>query len=377
MQSAWIMATAHPSAVLRVPGDAAGRRVRRAGRRPQGRRRGARLTVAPAGSAGACPAGRAAGVVAAGRPGRRARPAPPTTTQAIPPATQEKVAPATAAVAPARRSPSRGPPATTTMKTPCSRPRISSGAYTCRIVCRKTAETRSARAGDGEQRDREPERPGQPGQRHRRAPGDDRDGQRDALPADPADPARGQAAEHRADRDRGEQPADRLLAAEPGLGHLREQRARHREDHRDDVDHERHQQHRLRGDEPQPVDHRAQAGPGELVGLGRSAAAPAAGTPRTAPTVNRTASIPYAAAKPPDRAMTTPASSGPATVPTLVTVKFSVLAAGTSSPVQQPRDDRVAGRRDDREGGRLHADQRQDQGEVVQAGQRLARAGRA
>ena len=29
--------------------------------------------------------------------------------------------------------------------------------------------------------------------------------------------------------------------------------------------------------------------------------------------------------------MITPASSGPATVPTLVTVKFSVLAAGTSA----------------------------------------------
>ena len=33
-----------------------------------------------------------------------------------------------AAIAPARTSPSRGPPATTAMKTPCIRPRISSGA---------------------------------------------------------------------------------------------------------------------------------------------------------------------------------------------------------------------------------------------------------
>jgi hypothetical protein len=46
--------------------------------------------------------------------------------------------------------------------------------------------------------------------------------------------------------------------------------------------------------------------------------------------VNSAASIPYAAANPPNRAITTPASSGPATVPTFVTVKLSVFAAGTS-----------------------------------------------
>src|SRR5215475_10200781 len=47
-------------------------------------------------------------------------------------------------------------------------------------------------------------------------------------------------------------------------------------------------------------------------------------------TVNSTASMPYAAANPPSRAITTPASSGPATEPTLATVKLRVLAAGTS-----------------------------------------------
>ena len=44
---------------------------------------------------------------------------------------------------PARKSPARGPPATTTMNTPCSRPRIRSGAATCRIVERYAALTMS------------------------------------------------------------------------------------------------------------------------------------------------------------------------------------------------------------------------------------------
>ena len=48
------------------------------------------------------------------------------------------------ASAPARRSPRRGPPATTTMNTPCIRPRISSGAAICSIDVRRTALTMSA-----------------------------------------------------------------------------------------------------------------------------------------------------------------------------------------------------------------------------------------
>ena len=50
------------------------------------------------------------------------------TAQSRPPPTQEACTPTAAAVAPARTSPRRGPPATTTMNTPCIRPRISSGA---------------------------------------------------------------------------------------------------------------------------------------------------------------------------------------------------------------------------------------------------------
>ena len=102
---------ARPSSVAaRTPRDATGARRRppRSCRRPPqpGRRR-----------PGSAP----------GRAPRAAR-ASTTTTQAMPPPTHDQVTPNAAALAPARRSPSRGPPATTTMKTPCIRPRISSGA---------------------------------------------------------------------------------------------------------------------------------------------------------------------------------------------------------------------------------------------------------
>ncbi|MCB5281515.1 hypothetical protein BJQ89_01260 [Arthrobacter sp. ES1] len=45
---------------------------------------------------------------------------------------------------PASMSPTLGPPATTTMNTPCKRPRRWSGAEACRMVVRKTALTESA-----------------------------------------------------------------------------------------------------------------------------------------------------------------------------------------------------------------------------------------
>jgi hypothetical protein len=51
--------------------------------------------------------------------------------------------PTALAIAPARRSPSRGPPATTTRNTPCIRPRMSSGAAVCSIEDRSTALTMS------------------------------------------------------------------------------------------------------------------------------------------------------------------------------------------------------------------------------------------
>jgi len=54
------------------------------------------------------------------------------------------VSPNAVATAPASRSPSRGPPATTAIWTPCSRPRIESGAASWMIVLRNTADTTSA-----------------------------------------------------------------------------------------------------------------------------------------------------------------------------------------------------------------------------------------
>lgn len=53
-----------------------------------------------------------------------------------PPAASAIVGVVRAAVDPATKSPIRGPPATTTVKTPCSRPRRLSGAATCSIVDR-------------------------------------------------------------------------------------------------------------------------------------------------------------------------------------------------------------------------------------------------
>ena len=53
---------------------------------------------------------------------------------------------------PASMSPSRGPPATTTTKTPCSRPRRWSGVAACRMVVRKTPLTGSATPASPAQR---------------------------------------------------------------------------------------------------------------------------------------------------------------------------------------------------------------------------------
>lgn len=66
-----------------------------------------------------------------------------TTTSSPPPATAAR-APRTEPAVPCRTSASRGPPATTTVNTPCIRPRISSVAADSRIAPRKTMETMSA-----------------------------------------------------------------------------------------------------------------------------------------------------------------------------------------------------------------------------------------
>ena len=66
-----------------------------------------------------------------------------TTITATPPAVAAAPGPYTAAAGPCQRSASRGPPATTTMNTPCIRPRISSVATVCSIDDRYTELTRS------------------------------------------------------------------------------------------------------------------------------------------------------------------------------------------------------------------------------------------
>ena len=95
----------------------------------------------------ASPAGRSRRC-ATGRRGRARTTAPErdhaiASTTTTPPDTIATVTATALARAPARRSPSRGPPATTTMKTPCIRPRISSGAASCSIDERSTALTMS------------------------------------------------------------------------------------------------------------------------------------------------------------------------------------------------------------------------------------------
>ena len=94
-------------------------------------------------------AGSPAGAARAGR-SRRCRRCPPQT--AVQPS------PIRSATAPPSSSPSRGPPATTTMNTPWSRPRIRSGAADWRIVVRKTALTASDAAGERHRDERTPER---------------------------------------------------------------------------------------------------------------------------------------------------------------------------------------------------------------------------
>ena len=60
------------------------------------------------------------------------------------PDTTDVAAPKAAVTAPASKSPSRGPPATTAICTPDSRPRSASGTASWMIVLRNTAEMTSA-----------------------------------------------------------------------------------------------------------------------------------------------------------------------------------------------------------------------------------------
>src|SRR6266496_3128255 len=148
------------------------------------------------------------------KPGSRRASSRAPAMQARPPETTETVSPKPAATAPASRSPIRGPPVTTAICRPASRPRSASGTASWRIVLRNTAE-----AGDGG------------------APGDDRDDDREALALDPADPAGGERAGQGARAGRGVEEAEgRGAPAEKRGGQRGEQSPRHAEHHGVDVD---------------------------------------------------------------------------------------------------------------------------------------------
>ena len=191
-----------------------------------------------------------------------------TAMQATPPATHEKVGVVTAAVAPARTSPRRGPPATTAMK-PCIRPRISSGAVGLEDGLPVDRADQVERAGEGEQGDDQPQLADQAGHGDRGTPADDRQGERAALAADLADPAARQPGDDGTDGDGGVERAD--LPAEPVVRDGREQRPAWPGRYGGDVDGEAHEEHRTDGDEPQPLRDRLHVRPLDLPwgGIGR------------------------------------------------------------------------------------------------------------
>ncbi len=90
---------------------------------------------------------------------------------------------------------------------------------------------------------------GDPEPEHGEPPDEDRGDDGEPVPFHPRDPAGEDSAEHRSDRDAGEQQRERhpaaLRATEVQVRDLGEQRPWHAEDHRDDVHEERHQQHRV------------------------------------------------------------------------------------------------------------------------------------
>ena len=178
---------------------------------------------------------------------------------------------------PRRRAarPPAGPPATTTMNTPCSRPRIRSGAADCRIVVRKTALTASAAPANaiatsaphsawvGVSQPSGAEQ-GDPEADDADAPADDAHHDRQALPPHRAEPPGRQRRQHRArppPRRRGSPPCaappPRMTA--PGR---REQHPRLGQQHRRDVGDERHPHVRGAAQEAEAVEHRGQARPG-------------------------------------------------------------------------------------------------------------------
>ena len=223
-----------PSTIAALPGPAV-RRARAGGRRRRARRRSA---AAPGRRAGSARRPRR-------RPGRRRRPrsarwsAPPTE--------------------PDSTSPSRGPLVTTSVKTDDIRPRRWSGVTDWLIDERQTALTLSAAPASASSAAATHSEPATPASAIASAPRDDRPDDDPAQPARVRQPAGRQRRDRRAGRDRGVQQARpagaRVVDADR---QHREQRARHPEGHRQQVDRERAHQRVVAAHEAQALGDRAQ-----------------------------------------------------------------------------------------------------------------------
>ena len=179
--------------------------------------------------------------------------------QARPPEVTEKRGLVSPATVPDSTSPSRGPLVTTSEKTDDMRPRIASGVTIWLIELRHTALTLSAApaiasstaAGHSERDDAH--------ERDRGAPHDDRPDDDHPQPPRVLDPPRGQRGDGRARRHGGvEQPGPLGARAVDADREHGEQRARHAEGHRDEVDGERADERVVAAHVAQAVGDRAQ-----------------------------------------------------------------------------------------------------------------------
>ena len=242
--------------------------------------------------------------------------------------------PKTAAAGPCHRSASRGPPATTTMNTPCMRPRISSVATVCSIDDRYTELTRSPAPATARHSTASHSGRVRPKQRHRRPPDADRGRHRDALAPDAVQPAGEQARDHHPERDRREEQAQREAAARAGRRRsVPPSRGTPRAACRTPWPRRRRGTTRAapcaapRSRKPSTTSRsparrrRPSAGAGGTDGSRQVAHSVAS---------SATASSRYSVDRP-TTGMSTPANIGPATAPAWTTVMFSAFAAGRCS----------------------------------------------
>ena len=190
----------------------------------------------------------------------------------------------------------------------------------------------------------------------------------------PPEPAGEQRTDQRAGGERGvEHPGGLRPAAEDLLGERREQRPRHREDHRDEVDDEGHEQHLPGAQEAQPLQHAGRPGPAPAALRAASPAAPrtassaAAKRHRVQP-VRRLVAV---AARPARRRAAARRST-----PRLNSTCSSALAAGSSSGGSSRGTNACRAGRVDREQRRLHGDDGVEQPGLLQAEHAPARPAR-